>query len=255
MSSMRPTPSSGPHRPDGVNPRATFDDWEPAHQLCLQPATTTSRRSAQPVRMRLRSLRYRLDHGRLHVDPGFVVVPDEAARPRMSTLRGQLLCVDQVEPDEVVANGRGSLERSSQVVKRPGSSNQKRSAIVSTGWMTWADATGPSSDASTGTTPVLVVSEGHDEGASVRRGRLGLGRHGDVCVGGVGWGLGHELVGPDVGARHGPGDRGGVYDPPARRDPRQPRRRGKGTGRSCGSVGVGRRGGLPRAPAGTDGSL
>jgi hypothetical protein len=63
----------------------------------------------------------------------------------------------QVEPDELAANGLGSLERSSQVVKRPGSSNQKRSAIVSTGWMTCAGATGPSSDASTGTTPGLVV--------------------------------------------------------------------------------------------------
>ncbi|MGH9287466.1 MAG: hypothetical protein ACRD0V_04090 [Acidimicrobiales bacterium] len=45
----------------------------------------------------------------------------------------ELLCVDQVESDQLVANGLGSLERSSQVVKRPGSSNQKRSAIVSTG--------------------------------------------------------------------------------------------------------------------------
>jgi hypothetical protein len=35
----------------------------------------------------------------------------------------ELLRVDQVEPDEVVANGRGSLERCPQVVKRPGSSN------------------------------------------------------------------------------------------------------------------------------------
>jgi hypothetical protein len=69
----------------------------------------------------------------------------------------ELLCVDQVERDEVVANGLGSLERGSHVVKRPGSSNQKRSAIVSTGRVTCAGATGPSSDASTGTTPGLMV--------------------------------------------------------------------------------------------------
>lgn len=69
----------------------------------------------------------------------------------------ELLCVNQAEPDAVVADGRGSPERSPHVVKRPGSSNQKWSAIVSTGWMTCAGATGPSSDASTGTTPGLVV--------------------------------------------------------------------------------------------------